>query len=197
MQRIGLFLVALGSAGADFGIAGPLDDRGAGAAPPAIDSDVSEIRPRGDAMPAEICDDPDRLRERMAEALNEARAVERRCGGGDVPAADPVTWDDRLASAAREHSRWMAENDFLGHRDGSGRSGGDRASAAGYRWLRVGENLAAGQSEVAMTMDGWLDSPGHCANIMDRQFTEFGAACATASESSYGTYWTLILARPR
>ncbi|WP_319796381.1 CAP domain-containing protein [Halomonas sp. FeN2] len=46
-------------------------------------------------------------------------------------------------------------------------------------------------------VEGWLDSPGHCRNIMNDAFTEMGMAKAEDSESRYSTYWTQTLGNPR
>jgi uncharacterized protein YkwD len=45
-------------------------------------------------------------------------------------------------------------------------------------------------------MAGWLDSPGHCANLMDPSFTEMGAGYAVNPNSKAGTaYWTQVFGR--
>ena len=74
----------------------------------------------------------------------------------------------------------------------------DRATAAGYRWVRVGENIASGQRTVEDAVASWLDSPGHCANIMNPAFTEMGAAYAINPQSRNRTaYWTQVFGAPR
>lgn len=61
----------------------------------------------------------------------------------------------------------------------------------------MGENIAAGYDTVSAVMDGWLASPGHCANLMNPNFTQIGVACIRGSTgNAYGTYWTMDLARP-
>jgi uncharacterized protein YkwD len=41
----------------------------------------------------------------------------------------------------------------------------------------------------------WLvGCAGDCANIMQRKFTDIGAACSRSQAAPYGTYWTLVLA---
>jgi uncharacterized protein YkwD len=40
-----------------------------------------------------------------------------------------------------------------------------------------------------------MASDGHCANLMDADFTEFGLACARNEASTYRSYWTLDLVR--
>ena len=62
---------------------------------------------------------------------------------------------------------------------------------------KSGENIAAGYSTVLSVMEGWLKSPGHCANIMSPYFREIGAAKAVNLNSTYHTYWTLDLASKR
>jgi uncharacterized protein YkwD len=46
-------------------------------------------------------------------------------------------------------------------------------------------------------VDGWLASPGHCANIMNASYADMATACVASSTSTYRTYWTMDLARPR
>ena len=59
-------------------------------------------------------------------------------------------------------------------------------------WLQLfgsGENIAAGNSTVDATMKQWLSSPGHCANIMSRNFTEIGIGYDYGASSTYKHYW--------
>ena len=54
---------------------------------------------------------------------------------------------------------------------------GEVAEAAGYAFLRVGENLALGNfASAAALVQAWMDSPGHRANILEKNFTEIGIA---------------------
>jgi uncharacterized protein YkwD len=114
--------------------------------------------------------------QKMLEQLNVARRTARQCGNQSVVAAAPLTWNATLGSTAEAHSRAMANGNFFDHQDPDGRTPGDRAELAGYSGQRVGENLAAGLDAVSKVVDGWLASPGHCANLMNPQFSELGAA---------------------
>jgi len=89
----------------------------------------------------------------------------------------------------------MARRDYFSHVDPEGRSVSRRATAAGYRWQHVGENIAAGLGEPAEVVAGWLASPGHCANIMAPEFAEMGAAYAVRSGSARGIWWTQAFGR--
>lgn len=84
----------------------------------------------------------------------------------------------------------MANGNFFDHLDRDGRTPGDRAELAGYSGGLIGENIAAGQDGVDKVVDGWLASPGHCANLMNPGYRELGAAYATDPKSDAGIYWT-------
>ena len=90
----------------------------------------------------------------------------------------------------------MANNNFFDHKDRDGRTPGDRAELAGYSGQLVGENIAAGQDTPRKVLDGWLTSPGHCANLMNPQFSELGAAYAVDPKSDAGIYWTSLFGAP-
>lgn len=129
--------------------------------------------------------------------VNQQRAAGATCGsrGSFAPAA-ALTWNARLASAAYGHSRDMADNNYFSHDSRDGRSMVDRINATGYTWSTVGENIAAGYGSVQSTVNGWMASEGHCANLMNPRFTEFALACARNDASQYRLYWTQNLGRP-
>lgn len=141
---------------------------------------------------------PEQAGKGVLAAVNSARATARTCGGNYYPAAAALAWNGALGAAALGHSRDMAEKRYFSH---SGKDGGtvaDRASSAGYRWGRIGENIAAGQSSPEEVVAGWLASPGHCANIMNGGFTQMGAAYAVdRRRRDARAYWTQVLGSPR
>lgn len=132
----------------------------------------------------------------VLEAVNAARAAARNCGPRHFPPAAPLAWHDALGAAALAHSQDMAAQRYFSHQAGDGSVAGDRALLAGYRWRRIGENIAAGQEDPGQVVAGWLGSPGHCANIMDPGFAHMGAAYAVNPASRRGSiYWTQVFAR--
>ncbi len=136
----------------------------------------------------------------MLDAVNAFRAQARTCGSrGSFPAVTPLTWRCELKSAALAHSRDMANNNFFDHIGSDGSSPSQRVTRAGYSWSTVGENIAAGipLSGVSAVMQSWIDSAGHCANLMNASFTNFGAAKYSNSSSTYEVYWTQVFGRPR
>ncbi|WP_229423087.1 CAP domain-containing protein [Telluria aromaticivorans] len=129
--------------------------------------------------------------------VNAARASGRTCGSQAYPPAAPVRWDAELGQAALAHSQDMAARRYFSHKAKDGSTAAERARRAGYHWQRVGENIAFGQRSPEEAMAGWLESPGHCANIMNPGFTEMGAAYGMASEHRAGIiYWTQVFGRP-
>lgn len=134
-----------------------------------------------------------------AEALrlvNEARSRPRRCGDRAFDAAPPLRLDPTLERAAAAHAQDMARRSYLEHRAPDGSTPADRATRAGYRWQAVGENIASGVFSAREAVDGWLRSPGHCANLMQANFTAMGLAFAVNADSEAGIYWAQTLARP-
>lgn len=139
---------------------------------------------------------PAMLDAEVLAAVNAARAVPRRCGDEQFDAAPPLRWNAALTQAALAHSSDMAAHRYFSHKEKNGSVVDDRATRAGYAWSRIGENIAAGQKSVAEAVAGWLDSPGHCANIMNAGFDEMGLAYAVNPERGR-VYWTQVLGRRR
>ena len=133
----------------------------------------------------------------MLSQVNEARSQARQCGDQQLEAAEPLTWSCKLEAAAESHSKDMAENDYFSHTGPEGAGIEQRVGNQDYLWQAVGENIAAGHTSVSAVVEGWLDSPGHCRNLMNDAFTEMGMAKAEDPESRYSTYWTQTLGNPR
>ena len=134
--------------------------------------------------------------QQLLEQLNAVRARPRQCGGQSFAAAPPLVWNATLGTAAETHSRAMANGNFFAHQDRDGRTPGDRAELAGYGGRLIGENIAAGLDAARKVVAGWLASPGHCANLMNPQFSELGAAYASDPKSDAGIYWTALFGAP-
>ena len=133
----------------------------------------------------------------MLTLVNNARAVSRDCGTLQESAQPPLAWNCLLDQAASGHSISMADNDFHAHVSPIDNSTpGDRITATGYNPQAWGENIAAGYPDEDAVVAGWLESPGHCSNIMEGLFTEMGAGVATNPASTFGIYWTQKFGRP-
>jgi uncharacterized protein YkwD len=128
------------------------------------------------------------------ELVNDVRARGTRCGGRPFAPAPPLALSGTLANVAFGHAADMAEHDYFEHQDLNGQSPADRVRAMGYREKLVGENIAYGPKTVEEVVQGWLDSPGHCENIMDARFDAVGFAYATGRSGRHGLYWVMDLA---
>lgn len=128
----------------------------------------------------------------LLQRINAARAQARQCGAQQFAVAAPLTWSAELATAAEAHSRAMANDNFFAHQGRDGRTPGDRAELAGYGGGRIGENIAAALDTADKVVEGWLASPAHCANLMNPQFEELGAAYGSDPQSDAGIYWTAL-----
>lgn len=96
----------------------------------------------------------------------------------------PLRSNDALATAARGHSRDMVRRSFFDHTAPGNVTFVDRIRRANYSprgaWA-VGENLAWGSgslSDPASIVRGWLNSPGHRANILNGRFRSIGLGIA-------------------
>jgi uncharacterized protein YkwD len=134
---------------------------------------------------------------RLLALVNQARARPRRCGNESFAAAGPVRLSTTLHLVASGHAADMARYNYFSHTSRDGGSMVERASRAGYPRRAMAENIAAGQLQAEAAMQSWLDSPGHCANIMAPAFNEMGAAFAVNSKSSMGIYWVQVFGAAR
>ncbi|NVB37956.1 CAP domain-containing protein [Pseudenhygromyxa sp. WMMC2535] len=127
----------------------------------------------------------------VIELVNAARASGGSCGSeGTFAASGPLTWEATLTCAARVHSMDMGENDYFSHTNLMGNGPGWRLDQAGYSGGGWGENIAAGYGSPEDVVQGWLDSDGHCANMLNGSFTLIGVGYANVAGSDYGHYWT-------
>ena len=136
------------------------------------------------------------LATRALQLVNQARARGARCGERSFGPAPAVTLSGTLAGVAFGHANDMAAHNYFEHEDLAGHSPADRVRAVGYHEKLVGENIAYGPKSAEEVVQGWLDSPGHCENIMDPRFAEMGIAYAPGL-AKRGLYWVQLLAAPQ
>lgn len=135
--------------------------------------------------------------QRVLDLINQARGSRQNCGNQVFNATRPLRWNGALAEAARAHSADMARFNFLSHEGRDGSTAAQRVERAGYRYRAMGENIAGGQTRPEDAVAGWINSPGHCATLMNPAFTEMGLALAVDRRSRMGVYWTLEFGSPR
>jgi uncharacterized protein YkwD len=123
-------------------------------------------------------------KELILELVNNARKKGCQCGESYFYQAPPLKWNEKLEKAALLHSKDMKEKNYFSHISPDGSKVNARLDRIGYHWTAYGENIAQGQSSEEEVVQGWLKSPGHCRNIMNKLYKEMGVG-------RYGNYWTL------
>ncbi|MFD5340861.1 CAP domain-containing protein [Streptomyces hawaiiensis] len=102
----------------------------------------------------------------------------------------PLAADPSLTTAAQAHSADMVARAFYAHTAPDGSRPWDRAAAAGSALRSIGENIACGQRSPAEVVEGWMNSPGHRANILKPGFTHIGIGFCGGGRA--GMYWTQL-----
>lgn len=138
------------------------------------------------------------MRPDLLDLINQARSQAQLCGDTLLPAAGPVEWDDALALAAVDHSQDGAHNAFRGHTGSDGSTLRDRVRTHTGRFSVMTENIAYFQRTAEGAVRGWVTSPKHCRNLMDRRMTHLGGAVTRGARfdgwPGHGHYWVVVLA---
>jgi uncharacterized protein YkwD len=135
------------------------------------------------------------IRARVVELVNAARSKGRKCGSERFAAARPLTPSPKLDQAAERHARDMARKNYFEHVGADRSHPKDRVRKAGYEYRITGENIAFGPESAEEVVAGWLASPGHCANIMEKRFEHIGVGVATGRKRGR-IYWVQSFGAP-
>lgn len=130
--------------------------------------------------------DPGREVLRLTNVL---RARGGSCGGVAMGPVGALQWSDQLAASALAHAKDMATNGYFSHVSPSGSRPEERMAAAGWTLRPIGENIAAGQADPSEVMQGWIDSPGHCKNLLNGGYKHMGVAYFYAPNTGYKHFW--------
>lgn len=131
--------------------------------------------------------------EALLIASNIARSKGAQCGNEYFKPAGPLSWHPGLATVATAYAQHQAQYNFTGHNDKfTGAGPGDRLKAINYIGA-YGENLAYGTRSAQATVQAWIESPGHCKNLMNPKMRFMGSGYALNSQSNFGVYWGQLL----
>ncbi|MEV0455043.1 sigma-70 family RNA polymerase sigma factor [Catellatospora methionotrophica] len=172
---------AAAAAGAAAGSASPSGAASASASPstaPVSPSAAPSPSPPASVRPSPTKAAPATLEAQMLTLVNQAR----KSAGCGALRAEP-----KLDKASRLHSADMVKRDYFSHTTPDGVTPWDRAKAAGYTQPSA-ENIAAGNATAKATMNQWMNSPGHKANILNCSYKAMGVGRATGG--GYRYYWT-------
>ncbi|MFI5756738.1 CAP domain-containing protein [Streptomyces sp. NPDC051569] len=107
----------------------------------------------------------------------------------------PMVLERRLSAAAQAHAEVMARQRRLGTDGPGGVSVYQRITAAGYRYLQIGEQLVSGPRTPREFVDYCLTGDATRGPLHDPALTEAGVGHAVDARSG-DVYWTALWARP-
>jgi uncharacterized protein YkwD len=142
------------------------------------------------------------LERRINALVNKERASKR---------LDALRLDDQLSKIARAHSADMARRNFFSHVNPEGRDASARGEQVGYACQKTYEShITAGLAEnifqgnlysrvrtqgnekiydwnspdalAAESVEGWMNSPGHRRNILEKNYSETGMGVAVSAD---------------
>ncbi len=93
----------------------------------------------------------------------------------------PLRADARLTKAAEDRMRHMEELGYWKHESPDGMSPFVWLAARDYAYAHAGENLANGYETAGVLVDSWMESPGHRANILSKNYEDVGIAIIEGS----------------
>lgn len=97
-----------------------------------------------------------------------------------------------LTAAAQKRATEIVQS--FSHTRPDGRSTFTVLADYGISYRAAGENIAYGQSTPAEVVEGWMNSSGHRANILNSAYTQIGVGCYS---SGGRLYWTQLFINPR
>jgi uncharacterized protein YkwD len=98
-----------------------------------------------------------------------------------------LTLNSQLNRAAQAYAEAMAYQGFFSHTGLDGSTPGSRISGTGYNWSTFAENIAYGYRTPRDVITGWINSPGHRANLVGSDYLEIGIGVATTADGT--GYW--------
>ncbi|MEP1230475.1 MAG: CAP domain-containing protein [Litorimonas sp.] len=101
-----------------------------------------------------------------------------------------------LNAVSQSHAIDRAAAGKISHEGSDGKGHGDRLLTAGYKYSIAAENVASGQKSWEQVFKAWQDSPGHDANLLRDDITEFGVAVSYSPKTAQSVYWVMLVAAP-
>ena len=123
-----------------------------------------------------------------AFANDVVRLVNEEMAKAGLPA---LTVDRGAASAAQVRAKEIERS--FSHTRPDGSSFNSALTEAGVNFRGAGENIAYGQNSPEKVMEGWMNSSGHRANILNSSYTSIGVG--HYQNASGVNYWTQLFIR--
>lgn len=100
---------------------------------------------------------------------------------------EPLVEDTKLSNGALKKSEDMGKNNYFDHYSPNYGSPFDMMKKFGIQYSIAGENIAMGYPTAESVVEGWMDSPGHRANIMNPNFRKIGIGLYKSNRTNYWT----------
>ena len=100
----------------------------------------------------------------------------------------PLSVNSKAANAAQTRAREIEKS--FSHTRPDGSSFNTALTEAGVSFRGAGENIAYGQTTPQQVMEGWMDSSGHRANILNANYTSIGVG--HYKNGAGVDYWTQL-----
>lgn len=97
----------------------------------------------------------------------------------------PLTANWELSRVARYKSQDMKDNRYFSHTSPTYGSPFQMIKAFGISYRTAGENIAKGYATPQAVVNGWMNSSGHRANILNGSYKQIGVGYVAG-----GNYWT-------
>lgn len=132
------------------------------------------------AKPADVAATAKKYAEEVLALVNK----ERQTAG-----LDALTLDSALCRAASIRAKELVT--LFSHTRPDGTDCFSLLKESGIAYQAAGENIAAGQSSPKEVVEGWMNSPGHRANILSPDFHKLGVGYVNVN-TGYGHYWVQL-----
>lgn len=98
-----------------------------------------------------------------------------------------------LNGVATKKAEDMRDNNYFSHQSQRYGSPFEMLQSFGVNYQSAGENIAAGQKTAQDVMKDWMNSSGHRANILNKNYTELGVGYVEGG--TYQTYWVQLFVK--
>ncbi|MFL0251805.1 CAP domain-containing protein [Clostridium neuense] len=102
----------------------------------------------------------------------------------------PLKLNWELSRVARVKSQDMSDKNYFSHNSPTFGSTFSLIGKYGIVYSAAGENIAYGYTTPSAVMNGWMNSPGHRANILGKQYNQIGVGMVKNSKGQL--YWTQV-----
>lgn len=96
-----------------------------------------------------------------------------------------------LSQAAQVKANDMLAKGYFSHNTPDGKTPWSFIASAGYSYLMAGENLAVNFTEAENVESAWMNSPGHKANILNKNFEEIGIGIAQGTYQDHSAIFVV------